>query len=99
MRIKRVILSGAAAVTLVFGGLLVTAGAASATPNNGDPGSDLCSTMIFQLSTDQGELHFWQMQRAQDAGHGLNTAHDDSEIDFYFSQIDQDVQALDDAGC
>jgi hypothetical protein len=98
MRTKKAILSGAAAVTLLSGGLIATAGAASAAPNN-DPGSDQCPTLIYQLSSDQDELHFWQMQRAQDAGHGVSTGHDDSEIDFYISQIDQDVQALNDEGC
>src|SRR6266704_3287450 len=88
---------GAAATALVFGSL-GAAGPASAATNTGN-GQQQCNSLFWNLNSDQDTLHFWQLQRAQDAGHGLSTGLDDYEIDFYLNQIDQDIQALNDAGC
>ena len=98
MMIKKAILGGAAATALVFGSLLAAAGPAGAATSTGN-GQQQCNSLFWNLNSDQDTLHFWQLQRAQDAGHGLSTGFDDYEIDFYFNQIDQDVQALNDAGC
>ena len=98
MMIKKAILGGAAATALVFGSLLAVAGPASAATNTGN-GQQQCNSLFWNLNSAQDELHFWQLQRAQDAGHGLSTGLDDYEIDLYLNQIDQDVQALNDAGC
>jgi len=97
MMIKKAILCGAAATALVFGSL-GAAGPASAATNTGN-GQQQCNSLFWNLNSDQDTLHFWQLQRAQDAGHGLSTGLDDYEIDFYLNQIDQDIQALNDAGC
>jgi hypothetical protein len=98
MMIKQAILGGAAATALVFGGVLTAAGPASAATNTGN-GRQQCNSLFWNLNSDQDTLHFWQLQRAEDAGHGLSTSLDDYEIDVYFNMIDQDVQALNDAGC
>ena len=98
LMIKKAILGGAAATALVFGSVLAAAGPAGAATNTGN-GQQQCNSLFWNLNSDQDTLHFWQLQRAQDAGHGLSTGLDDYEIDFYFNQIDQDVQALNDAGC
>jgi hypothetical protein len=98
MKFKRTILGGAAAAMLVSSGLLVTAGAASALPPTGN-GQQQCNSLFWNLSSDQDTLHYWQLQRASETRQGLSASFADSEIDFYFAQIDQDVQALTDVGC
>jgi hypothetical protein len=98
MMIKKAILGGAAVTALLFGSLLAASGPASAATNTGN-GQQQCNSLFWNLNSDQDTLHFWQLQRAQDAGHGLSTGLDDSEIDIYLNMIDQDVQALNDAGC
>jgi hypothetical protein len=98
MRIRKTIVGGVAAVMLFSGGLLATAGAASAATNTGN-GQQQCSSLFWNISSDQASLHVWQLQRVADAGHGLNINVDDAAIEFYFNQIEEDGQALTDAGC
>jgi hypothetical protein len=95
---KKAILGGAAATALVFGSVLAAAGPANAATNTGN-GQQECNSLFWNLNSDQGSLHFWQIQRAQDVGHGVSTGVDDAAIEYYFDRIDQDIQALNDAGC
>jgi hypothetical protein len=98
MMSKKAILAGAAATAMVFGSALAVAGPASAATNTGN-GQQECNSLFWNLNSDQDSLHFWQVQRAQDVGHGVSTGVDDAAIEYYLDRIDQDVQALYDAGC
>jgi hypothetical protein len=100
MNVRKAIIGAAAAAMLIPGCLLVTAGGAAAATNGGGGGiGPDCSNLFYTLSTDQQELHFWQVERAQAVGQGASTSVEDAAIEFYLERIDEDIQALDDAGC
>ena len=101
MNICKAIIGAAAAAMLIPGCLLATAGGAAAQPSTGGghPITADCSNLYYNLSTDQDELHFWQMQRAQTVAQGGSTSVEDAAIETYLERIDEDIQALDDNGC
>ena len=101
--IRKALIGAAAAAMLIPGCLLATAGGAAAATNNGGGGGGPigpdCSNLLYTLSVDQEELHFWQVERAQAVGQGASTSVEDAAIETYLERIDEDIQALDDAGC